>query len=113
MASIPSTLRLCFASLIFAAYALLVLPGIAADRQVHLHQTANDLLIQVEGDDDEDWYIQSSSDLTNWTTIPSLGTLLSNPTNAPVRSLQPLADLPLYYRALGTQSVRHKPAAHH
>src|SRR5688500_6836959 len=105
MASISSTSRLCFASLTFVAYTLLALPILAADRQVHLHQTPSDLLIHVEGDDDEDWYIQSSADLTNWLTLQSFGTLLSNPTNAPVRSVGALTDAPLFYRALRTHGL--------
>src|SRR5690348_8532035 len=71
----------------------------SASREVHLHQEYSDVLIQVEGDDDDDWHFFKSTDLTNWVSAPELGTLLSGRTNAPVKSLGELNETPLFYRA--------------
>ncbi|HVK59821.1 MAG TPA: CotH kinase family protein [Candidatus Kapabacteria bacterium] len=85
--------------------AIFAIGSFAASREVHLHRDPNDLLIQVEGDEDDDWFIQASADLTNWVTITNLGTVLSNPTNAPVRSIGFSSEVPLFYRALRTQGL--------
>lgn len=74
----------------------------AASREVHLHREANDLLIQVEGDEEDDWLFFKSTDLTHWAPAPELGTLLSGRTNAPVKSIGGLGEEPVFYRARRT-----------
>jgi len=74
----------------------------AAERELHLLRESNDLLVRVKGEDDEDWLIDASGDLTNWAEVAGFGTILSNPTNAPVRSVGALTERPLFYRARRT-----------
>lgn len=77
----------------------------AANREVHLQLESNELLIQVEGDDDDDWFLFRSTDLTNWVALPEFGTLLSGKTNAPARSVGAPAEPLAFYRALRTQGL--------
>jgi len=62
--------------------------------------------IKVDGDKDDDWWIQSSTDLNTWTMLTNLGTLLSgNETNAVWRSLGAPTNAATYYRALQTEGL--------
>ncbi len=78
----------------------------SADGSVML-RISNDLVsLSVDGDKDDDWWMQSSTDLVTWTTLTNLGTLLSgNETNAPWRPAGAKAESPTYYRALQTAGL--------
>lgn len=83
-----------------------VTTNFAADGSVNLQISNNVVLLKVDGDKDDDWRMQSSTNLTTWTTLPSFGTLLSgNETNAPWRSVGAKASVPTYYRALQTEGL--------
>jgi len=72
--------------------------------QLRLQET--NTLLQVQGDHDDDWRIEVSTSLTNWTTLTNFGTLLSgHATNAPWRSAGPAADAQQFYRALKTAGL--------
>ena len=59
----------------------------AADGQVNLKFSGTSVLLRVNGDKDDDWRMQSSTNFTTWTTLTNFGVLLSgNETNAPWRS---------------------------
>jgi len=80
--------------------------GWAADGAVELKFSGNNVLLRVDGDRDDDWWLQSSTNLTTWTTLTSGGPLLSgNETNAPWRSVGTKASVPTYYRALQTAGL--------
>src|SRR5262245_7687151 len=69
----------------------MVLHGIfhapADEGKVHLQLQGTNLLLQVEGDQDDDWRIETSTNLCTWTALTNFGTLLSGyTTNAPWRS---------------------------
>jgi spore coat protein CotH len=60
----------------------------------------------VEGDGDDDWRLQMSGDLANWTTLTNFGTLLSGrATNAPWRVVGPASNSNQFYRALRTTGL--------
>ena len=66
----------------------------------------NVVLLKVDGDKDDDWWMQTSTNLTTWTTLTSFGTLLSgNETNAPWRSTGNKSATSTYYRALQTAGL--------
>ncbi len=75
----------------------------AADGSVEMQFSGNNVLLKVDGDKDDDWWLQSSTNLTTWTTLTNFGTLLSgNETNAPWRSVGAKASGPMFYRARQT-----------
>ena len=77
--------------------------GFAADGSVEMKFSGSNILLKVDGDKDDDWWLQSSTNLTTWTTLTNFGTLLSgNETNAPWRSAGTKTSGPTYYRALQT-----------
>ena len=89
--------------------AVLVMASFAAhgaEGRVRLQLSDNRVLVKVDGDKDDDWWIQSSTNLTTWATLTNLSTLLSgNETNAPLRPVGDLGDSPRYYRALRTAGL--------
>lgn len=77
--------------------------GRASDGLVKLAVSNNLVAVSVDGDKDDDWWLQTSTNLTTWTTLTNFGTLLSgNQTNAPWRTVGAKANGPTYYRALQT-----------
>ena len=75
----------------------------AADGSVTLQLSNNIVLLKVDGDKDDDWWMQSSTNLTTWTMVTSFGTLLSgNATNAPWRSAGGKGSASTFYRAKQT-----------
>ncbi|MBI4663783.1 MAG: CotH kinase family protein [Verrucomicrobia bacterium] len=88
-----------------AAFCVLVPPASAKDGQVRLRLESTNAFIQVRGAEDEDWHIQASHNLTTWTHLASLGTLLSGGTNALSRSLATLSEPHCFYRALKTSGL--------
>ena len=78
----------------------------AADGLVNLNISNNVVLLKVDGDKDDDWWMQSSTNLTTWTTLTNFGTLLSgNETNAPWRSAGTKSAATTYYRASQTDGL--------
>jgi hypothetical protein len=78
----------------------------AADGSVGIQLSNNVVLLKVDGDKDDDWWMQTSTNLTTWTTLTNFGTLLSgNVTNAPWRSAGNKADTSTYYRAKQTAGL--------
>ena len=81
----------------------------AANGQVQMQTSSSNVLLKIDGDKDDDWWVQSSTNLVTWTTLTNFGTLLSgNETNAPWRSADsPNPDVQ-YYRALQTDGLYDK-----
>lgn len=78
----------------------------AADGSVEIQISNNVVLLKVDGDKDDDWWMQTSTNLTSWTTLTNFGTLLSgNETNAPWRSAGNKAATSTYYRAKQTAGL--------
>ncbi|MGC3957821.1 MAG: CotH kinase family protein [Verrucomicrobiota bacterium] len=78
----------------------------AADGSVELRFPGSNVQLKVDGDKDDDWWLQTSTNLTTWTTLTNLGTLLSgNETNAPWRTVGTKGSVPTYYRALQTAGL--------
>jgi hypothetical protein len=75
----------------------------AADGQIHLRVQGANTLMQVQGDPDDDWRLQTSTNLGTWTTVTNFGTLRSGAAdNAPWRSLGGQTAPDAFYRALKT-----------
>jgi len=99
-------LRLRAAVPVLAIMWTIVPRAVAADGEVVLRVTNGEMQVKVDGDKDDDWWVQSSADLSTWTTLTNFGTLLSgNETNAVVRSLGVPSAGPVYYRALQTAGL--------
>ncbi|MDW8308939.1 MAG: CotH kinase family protein, partial [Verrucomicrobiales bacterium] len=83
-----------------------MLPAVAADAadgRVQLRPTEGGLLVKVDGDKDDDWWIETSTNLTHWTTLTNLGPVLSgNEANAPWRALGGATNLARFFRARQT-----------
>ncbi|MBM3847280.1 MAG: hypothetical protein FJ405_13485 [Verrucomicrobia bacterium] len=63
-------------------------------------------LLQFRGDANDDWWLQSSPDLTRWTTVTQFGTLHSGKTSsAPWRSAGPMSGPQLFYRGLKSDGL--------
>jgi len=59
--------------------------------------------VQIEGDPDNDWRLQASSDFTNWITLTNFGTLIGGrATNAPWRVVGATTNALQFHRALKT-----------
>lgn len=98
--------RLCSWGGILLAVAGFARHGWAADGSVVMAISNNVVSLKVAGDKDDDWWMQTSTDLTTWTTLTNFGTLLSgNETNAPWRTAGAKANGPAYYRALQTKGL--------
>ncbi len=85
--------------------ALALFPGILRgdDGEVRLQVSGNDILLKVEGDKDDDWWMQTSTNFTAWTMLTNFGTLRSgNDANAPWRSAGTKSGPAAYYRARQT-----------
>jgi len=78
----------------------------AADGVVELQFSGSNVLLKVAGDKDDDWWLQTSTNLTTWTTLTNFGPILSgNETNAPWRSAGAKVGGPMYYRARQTDGL--------
>jgi spore coat protein CotH len=80
--------------------------AIAEDGQIHIRKDGTNTFVQVEGDGDDDWRLQVSSDLATWITATNFGTLLSGKaTNAPWRAVGPATNSSQFHRALKTTGL--------
>jgi spore coat protein CotH len=80
--------------------------AIAEDGHIHVRKDGTNTLVQVEGDGDDDWHLQVSSDLVSWSTATNFGTLLSGKaTNAPWRVVGPATNSGQFHRALKTAGL--------
>jgi hypothetical protein len=77
----------------------------AAGGQVILRTEGTNAVIRIQGDSDNDWWLQSSTDLLGWTNVSSFGTLLSGETNAPSRSAGDVNAPQTFYRALRSSGL--------
>ena len=78
----------------------------AADSEVDLVITNTTVFLRVDGDKDDDWWIQTSTDFSTWTTHTNFGTLISgNVTNAPWRSAGLPTNSALFFRARQTAGL--------
>ena len=78
----------------------------AADGTVVVQVSQKQLHVKVDGDKDEDWLLQSSSNLTHWSKLPNLGPLLSgNESNAVWRSIELPVTPATFYRAQRTAGL--------
>jgi spore coat protein CotH len=90
------------------ALAVLLFCGVsraaAAAGEIHLRVQDTNTLIQIEGDHDDDWRVQISTNLVAWSNLTSFGTLISGGqiTNAPWRSAGTHTSAGQFYRALKT-----------
>src|SRR5262245_44428016 len=93
--------------LLYLALAMALQPVLRASAADVLTRTSGgNLLLRVDGDNDNDWHIQASTHLTNCITLTNLGTLLAGkPTNAPERAVGPLTGPGQYFRALRTAGL--------
>ena len=83
----------------------LLLSAGAADGDLELLPSGTELQVRIRGDEDEDWRIQASGNLVDWTNLDSFGVLLSGGTNAPVRSLGELTGDHLFYRTVKAEGL--------
>lgn len=92
-------------------WAALVVTGLvgvthAADGELRLLPQPDGTSIQVLGDEDDDWHLEASEDLTTWTRLTALGPLLSGEAaNAPLRSLGAMDGAQRFYRAQRTDGL--------
>jgi len=87
-----------------AIVGLLLCSGtLAFSAQVRVQQAGTNLVVQVEGDSDNDWWLQSSADLTQWRTLTNGGTLLGGKAaSAPWRSMGSPTSASQFFRAQKT-----------
>lgn len=91
--------------IILSAFVLGLDGAIGDSCAIKLFMIETNLMVQLRGDPKDDWYVQWSTDLANWSTITNFRTLLSGDKKAPIRSLgQPNEDA-VFYRALKTDGL--------
>lgn len=99
---LPSASR-TLSHLLSASLLVAALRATAKDAEVVLHRDGSQASIQFLGDNDDDWHLQSSPDLLNWTTHTEFGVLHSGRgTNAVTRALTSLPEAPRFFRAMKT-----------
>jgi spore coat protein CotH len=88
-----------------ALVAVLLLPTAGAvEGRLLVQWTATNAILRVEGDEEDDWRIETSDDLVTWIHPPAVGTLLSNPTN-PLSKAIPTANDSRFFRACRTTGL--------
>ncbi len=71
--------------------------------EIRTTRLETDTLVRVEGDPDNDWHIQHSTNLFDWMNIPGLTPVIAGRTNSPTRSVASPTNSPgQFYRALKT-----------
>lgn len=71
--------------------------------EVQIGSDGSRLLLRVDGDADDEWWIESSPDLVTWQRQDALGTVMSgNSTNATVAAVEPPSSPTTFYRATRT-----------
>ncbi|HTI70964.1 MAG TPA: hypothetical protein VMF06_13425 [Candidatus Limnocylindria bacterium] len=94
-----------FGALIAVVTALLAVE-VYGKREIHLWSSGSTgASVQVQGSADDDWLIQSSTNLLDWTTPENVGPLLGGDTNAPLRELPASNANHQFYRALRTEGL--------
>lgn len=83
-----------------------LLPSLQA-ADIELRTGGGAASVRVIGSSNNDWKIQSSPDLQQWSTLPGIAPLVAGDvTNAPAQSLGPLGpDGSLFYRAVQTEGL--------
>jgi hypothetical protein len=110
-----AAVRKAVPSSLVAAVAIAALPfgGNSPGAQVNTQTSDPDLLVQFQGDANDDWRLQLSTDFIHWTTLTNFGVLLSGKTtNAPWRSVGPRTNAHQFYRGLKTSGL-FDPAVFH
>jgi hypothetical protein len=79
--------------------------AMAKDGQIRLLTDGSENYIQVIGGRNDDWRIQASTDLLSWSNLAAFGTILSNPTNGPARSVGAVSNGIQFYRAAKTDGL--------
>lgn len=77
-----------------------------AGTDLFLSSDGTNVVAQVDGDGDDDWYFQSATNIQGaWTTLTNLGTLASAGSNPPALRLGSTAPAQTYYRGLRTSGL--------
>ena len=63
------------------------------------------MLARVEGNPDNDWVIQISTNLTTWNNVSSLAPVVAGPINSPIRTVGATTGPQQFYRALKTAGL--------
>ncbi|MCC7377227.1 MAG: CotH kinase family protein [Verrucomicrobiales bacterium] len=78
----------------------------ASSGEVQIGSDGSHLLLRVDGDADDEWWIESSPDLVTWQRQDSMGTVMSgNSTNATVTAVEPPSSPTTFYRAIRTAGL--------
>ena len=77
-----------------------------ANGAVNLRFSGSEVWLRVDGDKDDDWWMETSTNFDHWITLTNFGTLLSgNETNAPWRMAGIPNDSLRFYRARQTEGL--------
>ena len=91
----------CGAAVLVTAF----LQRCAGAAEVRLRWQDTNTFLSIDGDSDNDWHIQTSSNLVSWSNVTAFGTLLGGKTNAPARSIGAPPAAQQFYRALQTDGL--------
>ena len=70
--------------------------------EIQITRQGTNALVRIEGDPDNDWHLQASTNLGAWTDIPGLGPLIAGRTNSPSRVVGNFPASDQFYRAQKT-----------
>jgi len=97
--------RLAWPQAVVAAFGLALGAG-AAEGRLNLRSDGTHLWVQVQGDPQDEWRLETSGDLATWSAAPALGTVFAN--DAARAASLPLGTAPQawqFYRALRTEGL--------
>jgi hypothetical protein len=77
----------------------------AKDGELRLSTQGTNHVLQVQGDRDDEWRFETSTDLSGWTLAPALGTVLSGDEDAPAVAVGSPGQPRGYYRAVRTAGL--------
>lgn len=76
-----------------------------SDTELEVQQSGTNQVLRVFGNPEEDWAIESSTNLTSWSTAADLGTLLSERLDAPSRAVTNSAEGTRFFRVRRTSGL--------
>ena len=99
------TFATCLPKICLAFLILQFLSAWGKDGEIQLRSEGTNTLVQINGSNNDDWLVQSSTDLVTWSTLTNVAPLLSAGSNAPTRSIPTPSEASQFYRAVKTTGL--------
>ncbi len=92
----------CLLSFITFTGLCLAIPHCVSAADIVVKHQGTNAVVRVEGDPDNDWHIQTSTNLATWSNVSGLAPVIAGRTNSPTRTIAQDNGAAQFYRALKT-----------